>query len=275
VFQIFTGFLNRILGKEQSSAPPLIADKTEVKSPAELLFLSKFKSAATVDGISRPDDWARVLRTSPAKAVRKFSANGLLQLADLETSIQSGFNGSQLKDFAKERGLPVSGTKKALAQRLVSADADGMTKLLGNRQFFVCTAAGMIAVEKFTSAGALAKQEAETACLAALKLGRLRDACLVVSRYESQQVFPRGLGMDWKNYGRGSELRILKFIFSCCPSRFQNLPADKLSILRAAAGMLPVTRWLILLHRAEAMFRLDEHEETLTNHPSVCKRLSG
>jgi hypothetical protein len=250
VFQIFTGFLNRILGNEQNSAPPLIADKTDVKSPAKLLFLSKFKFAATVDGISRPDDWARVLRTSPAKAVRKFSANGLLQLADLETSIQSGFNGNQLKVLAKERGLPVSGTKKALAQRLVGADADGMTKLLGNRHFFVCTEAGQVAVERFASANAQAKQDAETASLAALQLGKLRDACFVVSHYESQQVFPRGLGMDWKNYGRGSEMRLLELIFACCPARFQNLPADKLSILRAAAGMLHIwgvsdaTPWL-------------------------------
>jgi len=119
MFQIFNGFLKRILGKEQNPAPPLIAGKSEITSPAELLFLSKFKSGATVDGISRPDDWAGVLRTAPAKAVRKFLANGFLQAADLETSVQSGFNGNQLKTLAKERGLPVSGTKKVLAQRLI------------------------------------------------------------------------------------------------------------------------------------------------------------
>jgi hypothetical protein len=221
MFQTVTGFLNRILGKEQNSVlPPVIADASEIKSPAELLFLSKFKSAARLDGISRPDDWTKVLRTTPAKCVRKFLANGFLQAAGLETSIQSGFNGNELKALAKERGLPISGTKKALAERLVGADAGGVTKLLGNRQFLICTAAAMDAVEKFSSANAQAKQEAEMASLAALQAGRLRDACLVVSRYESQQVFPRGLGMDWKNYGHGSELKILEFIFSSCPPRF-------------------------------------------------------
>jgi len=250
MFQILTGFLNRILGKEQNSAPLLIADGSEIKSPAELLFLSKFKSAGTVDGISRPTDWARVLGTTPAKAVRKFLANGFLQLADLETSIQSGFNASELKALAKARGLPVSGTKKALAERLIGADADGMTKALDKRQFFVCTAAGQVVVERFASANAEAKQDAERASLAALELGKLRDACFVVSRYESQQVFPRGLGMDWKNYGEGSEMRLLELIFNGCPVRFQNLPADKLTTLRAAAGMLAIwgvsdaTRWL-------------------------------
>jgi hypothetical protein len=260
MFQIFTGFLNRILGKGQNLAPPLIAGKSEITSPAELIFLSKFKSGATVDGISRPDDWAGVLHTTPAKAVRKFLANGFLQAADLETSVQSGFNGNQLKVLAKERGLPVSGIKKVLARRLIGADADGMTKLLARRQFYVCTAAGQVALEKFESANARTKQDAETASLAALQLGKLRDACLVVSRYESQQVFPRGLGMDWKNYGRGSELRILEFIFSSCPSRFQNLPPDKLTILRAAAGMLLIwgvgdaTPWLNNLQLEEELW---------------------
>jgi hypothetical protein len=76
------------------------------------------------------------------------------------------------------------------------------------------------------------------ASLAALQAGKLRDACLIVSSYESQQVFPRGLGMDWKNNGRGWELRILEFIFSSCPPRFRDLPSEKLTGLRAAAGML-------------------------------------
>jgi SAP domain len=237
MFQILTGFLSRILGKEQNSVPPLIADESEIESPAALLFLSKFKLGATVDGISRPDDWARVLRTKPAKVVRKLLATGFLELADLETSIQSGFNAKELKVLAKERGLSVSGTKKALAQRLISADADGMTKVLDNRQFFVCTAVGQVAVERFACANAQAQQDAEAASLAALHLRKLRDACFVVSRYESQQVFPRGLGMDWKNYGRGSEVRLLELIFDGCPVRFHNLPADKLTTLRAAAGM--------------------------------------
>lgn len=250
MFQIFNGFLKRILGKEQNAAPPLIAGKSEITSPAGLLFLSKFKSGATVDGISRPDDWARVLRAAPAKTVRKFLANGFLQAADLETSLQSGFNGNQLKTLAKERDLPVSGTKKALAQRLASADVNGMMNLLSGRQFFVCTAAGQAVVEEFEAVNAQAKKDAEAASLAALRLGKLRDACLVVSRYESQRVFPRGLGMDWKNYGRGSELRTLELIFCSCPSRFRNLPSDKLSILRATAGMLLIwgvsdaTPWL-------------------------------
>ena len=261
MFQILTGFLNRILGKEQNSAlPPVIANTTEIKSPAELLFLSKFKSAASVEGFSRPDDWTRVLRSTPTKAVRKFLAKGFLQAADLETSIQSGFNGNQLKVLAKERGLPVSGTKKALAQRLVEADATGVTKLLGNRQFFVCTSIGQDAVERFASANAQAKQDAETASLAALRLGKLRDACFVVSRYESQQIFPRGLGMDWENYGRGSELQMLEFIFRTSPLRFQNLPNDKLAILRAAAGMLLIwgvsdaTPWLNNLQLEEELW---------------------
>lgn len=257
MFQIVTEFVKRMLGGGQKPVPPFMAGGTQTgnesrspKSPAELLLLSRFKFSSTVDGISRPDDWARVLRTTPTKAVRKLLANGFLQAADLETSIQSGFNGNQLKTFAKDRGLPVSGTKKVLAQRLASADANGMMKLLSGRQFYVCTAAGQIAVEEFESTNLQAKHDAEAASLVALQLGKLRDACIIVGRYESRQVFPRGLGMDWGNYGRGSELRTLELIFNHCPARFANQPADKLTTLRAAAGMLQVwgvsdaTAWL-------------------------------
>ena len=235
------GFLKRILGGHQNSVPPLIATSdSKPKSPAELLLLSRFKSAATLDTLSRPEDWARVLRTAPAKAIRKFIAAGLLQAADLEMSIQSGFSGNQLKSLAKERGLPISGTKKALAQRLASADAGGITKLLSGRQFYICTATGQAAVEEFVSANLRAKQDAETSSLTALQLGKLRDACFIVGRYESRQVFPRGLGMDWNIYGRGSELRTLELIFNTCPARFAKLPSEKLTILRAAAGMLHI-----------------------------------
>jgi len=255
VFQIVTGFLKRILGGDPAPVPHLIADESPIassnlSSSAELLFLSRFKSASIVEGISRPDDWARVLRTTPTSAAHKFLTNGFLKAADLEMSIQSGFNANQWKTLAKERGIAVSGTKKALAQRLASADADGMIKLLSGQQFYICTASGQAAVEEFEFANSRAKQDAEAASLANLQLGKLRDACLIVSSYETLQVFPRGLGMDWKNYGRGSELRTLESIFNTCPARFVNLPSEKLTTLRAAAGMLHIwgvsdaTPWL-------------------------------
>jgi hypothetical protein len=236
------GWLKRILSTGERTAPPSIAaqftpSNTPI-SPAKLSLLSRFKSASTVDSISRPDDWAKALGAQPAKVIRQFLTNRLLQTADLATTVEATFNGVQLKALAKERGLPVSGAKKVLAQRLASADGDGMAKLVSSRQCYICTDAGLAAVEEFETLRLKAKQDAEAASMNALMLGQFRDACLIVGRHESQQVFSRGLGMDWKNYGRGSEVRALELIFSLCPERYRNLSSENLTTLRVAAGML-------------------------------------
>jgi len=217
--------------------PPIIPAASRARPAAELLLLSHFKSASSADTISRADQWTHALGMSPSRAIKKLLKEGLLDTAPLERSLQANFNAVQLKALAKEKGLPVSGTKKTLAERLATTSQDIAT-LLEGQTFLTCTPSGLSAVEQFETQTAAAKQAAQNASLTALQAGRLREACLAVAHYESHQVFSRGIGMNWATYGNGSEFRVLQLLFSRCPAQIRHYPPDRILMLRIAAGMI-------------------------------------
>jgi len=97
----------------------LIAGKSEITSPAELLFLSKFKSGATVDEFRDlmigPEFYAPHQR-------RRFASFWQMAFCKRQTWKRASSLAScnQLKHWPKKRSS-VSGTKKVLAQRLIGA----------------------------------------------------------------------------------------------------------------------------------------------------------
>jgi hypothetical protein len=71
-----------------------------------------------------------------------------------------------------------------------------------------------------------------------LKRGELEKASLRVASYEAEQVFQRGINVDWKNYDPSRDISLLRGIFEGRPKALSQLSEDKLGSLRLAAGMM-------------------------------------
>lgn len=101
-----------------------------------------------------------------------------------------------------------------------------------------CTATGLRLAESYLEIEKAKRQDIEQEVLNLLSQGKYSDAVLAVAKYEATQVFPRGLGIVWKNYAKSSEFESLKTIFNSTPAILKPIEDHRLKQLRLAAGMM-------------------------------------
>lgn len=65
-----------------------------------------------------------------------------------------------------------------------------------------------------------------------------QEASLAVAAYEAEQVFPRGMGIDWKHHSPNRDIEMMNTIFSSKPNILSKIKDDKLDNLRQGAAMM-------------------------------------
>jgi len=213
------------------------------RSPAHLVLLSQFAGPredfrkGTLGGQSW-EDWQNALAESPRAALKRLLEDGALEQASLADCVAHKFTVSYLKALLSQRGLSVSGRKADLVERLIQADRKAMQYALSGLTLLQCTQHGREIVEEH-----LARERQQRAALEQKMLGALRrrDFRGVVDlriSFEAEQVFPRGMGVDWRDYGsRDRDAAMLKTIFTQKPKVLAQLNDEQLEPLRLAAGM--------------------------------------
>jgi hypothetical protein len=207
-------------------------------SPAHLLLLSKFRNA---DSPTRFDDtnyWEAVLKEQPSKVIKRFIEDGALEPADLKRLVDYKFNASDLKTMSKERGLKVSGRKEELILRLIDNDPQAMNEATKDLNLYQCTTEGMKLAENYIEGEKAKRAAAEQEVFNLLTRGEFFKAVNVVANYEASRVFPRGLGIDWKNYDPTSDIDSLKLIFGTETEILEGIEKNRLNQLRLGAGMM-------------------------------------
>jgi len=208
------------------------------KSPAHLLFLSKFRKPRATDDFSQSDTWKAVLKESPKKAIKRFLDEGLLEQASPNGLLDYKYKVSELKSMLKQRGLPVSGRKAELIERLVQADPEGMRKATRGLSVLQCTEKGRTIAEEYLAQEKETRAKVEEQTLQALRQRRFKEASQVVAAFEAQQVFTRGIGIDWKHHNPAHDVAMLKVIFRAKPKILSSLNDEQMGHLRLAAGMM-------------------------------------
>jgi len=220
------------------------------KSKAHLLLLSKFINGGGVDYFVKRGEWVEVLGEPSQKAIRRFIDEGMVVDADLNTCVTYKCKATELKDLLRQRKLNVSGTKDELVQRLAQADKEGMLKLTAGMKLLTCTEAGRELAEQYAASAREERIRVEQQVLGLLARRMYEEACLTVAHYESGQVFPRGLGVDWKHYDPKRQIEILNSIFDDKPEILSKLQDAKLGHLRIGAAMMELwgesraSKWL-------------------------------
>ena len=208
------------------------------KSKAHLLLLSKFIHAQRPDYFVESSDWKNVLGEPPNQATHRFVDEGVLIAADLSEYLSYKFKVPELKDMLKQRSLPVSGRKDEIIQRLIKADADGMRKAVAELTLLKCSQRGREIAEQYLIAEDEKRSEVEKQMMEHLTKRRFREASLTIAAYENEQVFKRGMGIDWKHYNPNQDVEVLNRVFGSKPKNLAQLDDNKTETLRIATAMM-------------------------------------
>lgn len=235
------------------------------KSPAHLLLLSKFLSTRSVEDFSGSDDWKAALREAPQKAIKRFLNEGMIERADLVGLLGYKYKVYELKKMLKQRGLPVSGRKTELIDRLVKADPEGMAKTVAGLNLRQCSKQGREITEQYLALEKQKRVTVERKVLDALQKHKFRAASQLVASYEADQVFPRGMGIDWKNHDPRRDVAVLNGIFGRKPKVLAQFNDRQFELLSITAGM----KYLWGTIRAKDLLPPDEAELVRDNEAAV------
>jgi len=208
------------------------------KSKAHWLLLSKFIHPQNADDFSKSDIWECVLGEKPNKAIIRFSDEGLIVVSGLEGILSYRYKASELKDILKEHKLPVSGRKEDMIKRLVIADPAGMKNKVTGLTVHQCSQQGSELVERYLQEEREKRDRVETQVLEHIRNRKFKEASLSVAAYEAEQVFPRGIGIDWKHHNPNHDIEKLNNIFSGKPKLLSKLNDELSEILRQGAAMM-------------------------------------
>lgn len=208
------------------------------KSTAHLLLLSKFLHPRTADDFAELDAWKTALGENPKQAIRRFLDEDMLVHADLSTQLDYKFKATELKDMSRRRGLTVSGRKGDLIQRLVQADPEGMKQAVAGLTVLLCSENGREIAEQYLAAEKAKQKKVEQQVMEYLRQRKFKEASVAVASYEAEQVFPRGIGIDWSRHNPAHDIEMLNAIFGSKPKILACLNDSQSDTLRLAAGMM-------------------------------------
>ena len=208
------------------------------KSKAHLLLLSKFIHGQRPENFADSDSWGNVLGEPSKQAIQRFLKEGMLINADLSDRLSYKYKVSELKDMLKQRGLSASGRKDEMIQRLAQADTNGMREAIAELTLLKCTQRGQEIAEQYLIAEKEKRSNVEKQVMEYLTKRRFKEASLTVAAYENEQVFSRGMGVDWKHYNPNHDMERLDIIFRSKPGIVAQLRDEKLEALRIGAAMM-------------------------------------
>jgi hypothetical protein len=209
------------------------------KSKAHLLLLSKFVRPHTVEDYENSFmPWKQVLGEAPSKAINRFLDEGMLKNADIAKSLEWKYKITDLKRMLKERSLRMSGNKDDLILRLIETDPNGMKENVSGSNVLICSEQCRKIVDDYLAIGKEKRQNLNQQVLNSLRNREFREASLLHSSFEAEQVFPSGLNVDWRNPDTTRDIAALKIIFASNPRILKNVSVEWLEHLRLAAGMM-------------------------------------
>ncbi len=214
------------------------------KSPPHCLLLTRFLHPQEIGRFAESKDWERVLGEHPRKAIQRFIDEGLLEPVELPELLARYYKVNDLQEMAKQRGLSASGRKDDLISRLIEADPEGMKKAVAGVTLLRCSQRGRQLAEEYLAQERDKQEKTERDVIAALEKHRFREAALIVASYEAGQVFPRGMGIDWKHYNPSRDVELLTAIFQLVPRRLTHLSYAQMEKVRIAAGVC-VLMWTL------------------------------
>jgi len=213
-------------------------------SDAEALFLSGYLKPnkeylrGNFNGHSY-QEWKSVLGKMPKTSFYSFLDSGWIVETGLLEKIIYQYKVSELKTLLKKYALPVSGNKHTLATRLVESYPDEMEKKTRNLQLYQCSEVGRKHANSYLEHVDNASSNMKNKVLGLLRENKFPDAVIAVHDFESQQVFSRGMDVDWgSKLSIASDVDKIQTIFKARPQQLEGVSDEAITHLRVAACMI-------------------------------------
>ncbi len=203
----------RLLGQKEtkdSSAPSMTAPQEMVADQcsedavrpktlpsAELELLQQLTRRAVDSRLA--EVWNGI--TGPLEnSIANFVQENLLTEAPLIEKLGQKYRVVDLKPLLARYEVKAKGKKADLLTALVgAAPADELAKLVVDLKLYKATATGQQKIDAYLEEKRHVRESMEADTLAALRRGDATQAASIIARYESQQLFPRGMGIDWSH----------------------------------------------------------------------------
>src|ERR1700728_760731 len=248
-----TNMLERLFGKQKQPLEPRspsdpaehLASSPEVDwrhSEIHLMLLARFLDRASAD--SAPEYWESALGEAPGLAVKRFLQSGLLVPTSLATTVAYCNTVAILKKLLKERQLKVSGKKQELAERLVDADSESMSRLHVHRQVVACSPEARNHVIRYLESKRQEYDRAIQDSLAALRVREFEKASHTIRAFQSKQLRlspPNPIAIEGPPMTTATDVAMLDTIFTARPKILRELPAndwEPFRIVAALSGLL-------------------------------------
>ena len=220
-------------------------------SEGHLFLLSKFIRAQELKYFySNQEYWGRILDESPQKAIKRFVEEEMLVRPSLDFLVSYKYKVTELKVMLKHYGMPLSGQKDELANRIIQVDKKAMEKSVSEIELLACTPPGREIAEEYKASENEKRTKVEKQVFNYLTQRLLGEASLMAGTFKDGLIETRGLGSNWKRPTPEFETEILKLIFNNKPEILSNLDETYLETLRMGAAMLELlgtntaTQWL-------------------------------
>lgn len=149
--------------------------------------------------------------------IARFISEGFLEEASLEEKFDCKFRVADLKTLLEKHSIsvPVKAKKSELISKyLDTLPINAASAEVADIRLYHATAAGTKQIELYLKQREMEKKVMEAGALSYLMRGDLVNAGQRIALYESQQVFPRGMGIDWSKGMPGPILKVAAYLLA-------------------------------------------------------------
>jgi len=158
--------------------------------------------------------------------------------AGLADALTQACTATQLKEACRERRMPVSGAKPALAQRLVDGDPRAAEDLLAGGEWYRCTAAGAAVALRRQGQVDAWRAEAVAVSLSCAKRRDYAGARRAADAFNASHVaWPQGEALPLLVMDDRDPVAVLRTFSESRPGLLGSLPKETWERLRVAACM--------------------------------------
>lgn len=201
-----------------------------IESPSYLDLLSKFAKPRDAQQVMNWQYLKQTLREKPEIVIERFVRDGVLVPASSGESLECLLQATQLRKLLQERGLKVSGSKSDLVERLVSADHEGMDKLVRRHRVVKCSSVALEILAEYEKKRQHASDDAKRQSHEAFIKSNPKDA------YKTYITFQRAF-LEPEFESSPLVVEELQHILSSQPKILADVTSENLKLLRAAACM--------------------------------------
>lgn len=179
-----------------------------------------------------------VLQENIHNTCNKFLRMNLIYEENLIEKLVNSYKVSELKSFLRDRSQKISGLKYELASLVANFPNDEFVQKINKETIYTLTEKGKEITHEYLDFKNNEKQNCENQVMSYLSKKDFKSACLEIANFETNQVFSRGINVNWNSYNPSRDIEILSSIYSEVPKIIHNLDKSLLSVFQNAAAMM-------------------------------------